>query len=270
MREKYKAEVELHLKRNDHSRARELMKRCVSVTPEILHSVLRLLRAHNIEFIVSPYEADAQLYFLQRTKYVDYILTEDSDLIVYGATNILYKFDGSHVEEYDSSKLHLCKDKYFQENIMEICILSGCDYLDSIKGVGLITAHEKLKEIGSVKKFVETMALLKKNVPENYLDAFKKAKATFLHHIIYNPFTKKRQFLNEPDDANIVSELDFLGSLEDLPLKISTKIGNDQELERHFYPRSLDKKESLKDNENKENLQADDHSLDSGQFLSYF
>ena len=46
-----------------------------------------------IEFIVSPYEADAQLAYLSRTNYVDYIVTEDSDLIAFGAKRILYKLN---------------------------------------------------------------------------------------------------------------------------------------------------------------------------------
>lgn len=253
LREKYKADVEMYLKKNDHFRAKEMMKRCVGVTPEIFHSVLRVLRANNIEFIVSPYEADAQLYFLQKINYIDYILTEDSDLIVYGATNILYKFDGSHVEEYDSSKLHLCKDAHFKENILDICILSGCDYLDSIKGVGLVTAHEKLKEVGNIKKFIDYMVCLKKNVPENYLDSFMKAKATFQHHIVYNPHTQKRQFLTDPQ-----YNVDFLGSLENTPYMIQTKLGNEYHIERHFCPNI-----AAVNNQKEAN---DD--FDSGEFLS--
>lgn len=258
-KERYKKEVEMALKRNNLERARELMKRCVSVTPEILHSVLNFLRKHNIEYIVSPYEADAQLYFLQKQGFIDYIITEDSDLIVYGATKILYKFDGTHTEEYDFSKLHLCRDKFFQENIMDICILSGCDYLDSIKGVGLITAHEKLRELGSVRAFVDHMIAIKKVVPKNYIEEFNKAKATFLHHIVFNPYKLERQFLSEP---SMIYE--FLGTLENLPFRIHDFLFN-----RYFIPKTL--KGSVTEEE-KENISAEDISfvLDSNLALPYF
>ena len=46
----------------------------------------------NVESIVAPYEADAQLAYLCRTGYVDFILTEDSDLLAFGAPKVLYKF----------------------------------------------------------------------------------------------------------------------------------------------------------------------------------
>lgn len=263
-REKCRAEVELHLRRNDAPRARELMKRCVSVTPEILHSILRVLRANNIEFIVSPYEADAQLCFLQRTNYIDYILTEDSDLVAYGATRVLYKYDGAHVEEYDSSRLHLCRDRHFQENILDICILSGCDYLDSIRGVGIITAHEKLKELGDVSSFVNHMQSLKRDVPRDYIDGFSRAKATFLHHIVYNPYAMQRQFLSEPKAI-----CDFLGSLENLPFTFNTHLGTGHRLDRHFIPRRA-AGAAPEDRDNCSSEVPDDCVLDSNLALPYF
>lgn len=259
-REKYRAEVESCLSRSQVEKARELMKRCVSVTPEILHSIIRALRAGGIEYIISPYEADAQLYFLQKICYIDYIVTEDSDLIVYGARKILYKFSGSHVEEYDSENLHLCRDRHFQENILEICILSGCDYLDSIKGVGLITAHKRLKEVGTVRRFVDTMMSLNKEIPENYLEEFCRAKATFLHHIVYNPLTKKRQFLMDPP-----LNCEFLGTLENLPFRASNCT-----IDRHFAPKVRNSAPVAEIKNDFPSSVMDDFVLDSSLGLPYF
>ena len=44
-------------------------------------------------YIVAPYEADAQLAYLERIGLVDGILTEDSDLLVYGCQTVLFKLD---------------------------------------------------------------------------------------------------------------------------------------------------------------------------------
>ncbi len=46
-----------------------------------------------VEYIVAPYEADAQLAYLARTNYVSCVITEDSDLIVFGSPCILFKMD---------------------------------------------------------------------------------------------------------------------------------------------------------------------------------
>ena len=40
-----------------------------------------------------PYEADPQLAYLERAGLVDAILTEDSDLLVFGCQNVLFKLD---------------------------------------------------------------------------------------------------------------------------------------------------------------------------------
>ena len=43
-------------------------------------------------------------------------------------------------------------DDFTQQKFREMCILSGCDYLHSVKGMGLITAHKMLRKHSSVKK----------------------------------------------------------------------------------------------------------------------
>jgi exonuclease-1 len=41
-----------------------------------------------IDVIVAPYEADAQLAYLNRTKIADYVITEDSDLVLFGCHHV--------------------------------------------------------------------------------------------------------------------------------------------------------------------------------------
>lgn len=235
LREKYRAEVEFHLLHGQKARAHELMRRSVGVTPHMLAVVLAALRVHGVEYIVSPYEADAQLCFLQKISYIDCILTVDSDLIVYGSRKVLYKYAGGYVDEYDSTRLHLCKDEYFRDNILDICILSGCDYVDSIRGVGIATAHKKLQECGGVRAFVDAMRSADRKVPANYMEEYARARLTFLHHIVYNPLTGKRQHLSGERP-----EHPFLGTLEDLPYLVGNRLGADIRIGRHFVaPREV-------------------------------
>ena len=50
---------------------------------------------HNlgVDVVVAPYEADAQLAFLSKANIAQIIITEDSDLILFGCEKILYKMD---------------------------------------------------------------------------------------------------------------------------------------------------------------------------------
>ena len=46
-----------------------------------------------VEYLVAPYETDAQLAYLSKKNLIDYVITEDSDLIAYGVQNLIFKFD---------------------------------------------------------------------------------------------------------------------------------------------------------------------------------
>lgn len=48
----------------------------------------QVLRQENVEYVVAPYEADAQMAFLARNGHVDLVITEDSDLIAYGCPQV--------------------------------------------------------------------------------------------------------------------------------------------------------------------------------------
>ncbi len=59
------------------------------------HNLIKALRQNNIQYIVAPYEADAQLAFLSLGGHVECVITEDSDLLAYGCTRV------STIDEYD-------------------------------------------------------------------------------------------------------------------------------------------------------------------------
>lgn len=198
-KEKIKREIELLLKANNLSRAKELMKRCVSINEYFLCSVLEFLKKNDIEFIISPYESDAQLTYLQRINYIDYILTEDSDLILFGCTNILYKFDLVHVHEFDNKTFMKNNDQNFVKNLLEICILNGCDYLEGLPGVGLKTAIKLFEKHKTLEEVIENRKL-KGNVPADYLESVQRAKLTFAHQVVYCPLQEKRIHLTEMSD----------------------------------------------------------------------
>lgn len=40
--------------------------------------------------MVAPFEADAQLTYLNKEGYADVVITEDSDLLVFGCTQVIF------------------------------------------------------------------------------------------------------------------------------------------------------------------------------------
>jgi exonuclease 1 len=47
---------------------------------------MQVLKEKRVDYIVAPYEADAQMTFLSVNKVVDAVITEDSDLIPFGCS----------------------------------------------------------------------------------------------------------------------------------------------------------------------------------------
>lgn len=135
----------------DRSGADEHFRKAVDITPQMAHSLIEELRKRGIEYIVAPYEADAQLAYLAKSGYVSCVVTEDSDLIPYGSPRILFKMDKfGEGMEYRIENLGVNRELDFKnftpDMLVRMCILSGCDYLDSLPGIGLKTAHKIVKE----------------------------------------------------------------------------------------------------------------------------
>jgi exonuclease-1 len=71
------------LRDGKRSEAIDCFQRSLDVTPEMAHKLMRSCRKAGVEVIVAPYEADPQLAHLANTGYVDAVITEDSDILVY-------------------------------------------------------------------------------------------------------------------------------------------------------------------------------------------
>ena len=61
--------------------------RLTSVVPS-LSCEAQALKEAGVEVIVAPYEADAQMAFLAKSRAVHAVITEDSDLLTYGCPRV--------------------------------------------------------------------------------------------------------------------------------------------------------------------------------------
>ena len=190
--DRHKNRVEAKRKAEDFKKQGNMaaaMRKCVEavdITPDMANGFIKVLKAQKIEFYVAPYEADAQLCYLYKTGRVQAVITEDSDLLPYGADRCFFKMDrmGNGVE-VDIKKLpevtEMDFSKFTPESFLTLCILSGCDYLESIKGIGFKKAFKLVFEFGD-----DLNAILKKIrrdgkqlVPMTYEKDFEKALLTF-------------------------------------------------------------------------------------------
>ncbi|CAL8298138.1 unnamed protein product [Merluccius merluccius] len=202
------------------SEARDCFTRSVSITPSMAHDVIKAARARGVDCVVAPYEADAQLAFLSKAGLAQAIITEDSDLLAFGCKTVLLKMDkeGNGLE-IDQGHLGRCRslgDVFTEEKFRYMCILSGCDYLASLYGIGLGKACKLLKmannpDILTVIRKMGQYLKMSVTVPEEYLQGFVKADNTFLYQLVFDPLRRKVVPLNPYPDHLDPGTLDYAG-----------------------------------------------------------
>ncbi|KAF9924785.1 Rad2 nuclease [Linnemannia zychae] len=213
--------LDLHMA-GKSKQAMEQFRKCVDVTPEMAYEVIQALKAAQVDFVVAPYEADAQLAYLEKHGIVDGIVTEDSDLLVFGCKKVIFKLDqfGAGTEIL-FEKFSRVQEVSFQDwtltEIRHMCILSGCDYLPSLPGMGLKTAQRLLRRYKTFDKVLRHIRMENTSIkiPSTYEMDFQQADLTFLYARVFDPITKSMTHLNPiPDDLKDLiqsEEYHFLG-----------------------------------------------------------
>lgn len=106
-----------------------------------------MLRLFGIPYITAPMEAEAQCAELVQLGLVDGIITDDSDVFLFGGLRVLKNmFNQSKTVECFllsdlERELGLDRDK-----LIRLAYLLGSDYTDGLPGVGPVVAMELLKE----------------------------------------------------------------------------------------------------------------------------
>lgn len=198
------------------SQANLELQKAVDVTPEMAGQFIEELKKLGVRYLVAPYEADAQLAYLERKGIIDGILSEDSDLLVFGAKCLLTKLDqyGDCVE-INRKDFTACRDVslvgWTDSEFRCMAILSGCDYLTNINKMGLKTAYRLVRKYKTIERILRNLAFNNKHqIPAGYLDLFRKANLTFLHQRVFCPTSNNIVMLislqgdQEPEDFTFI------------------------------------------------------------------
>ncbi|GAB0491288.1 hypothetical protein MMPV_002540 [Pyropia vietnamensis] len=189
---------EAALAAGDRRAATEYFQRCVTVTPEMVAAVMGALRPLGIEAMVAPYEADAQLAFLAATGVVDAVITEDSDLVVYGVPTLLFKLskygDADRIRSVD---LRDVPDPPMRHSTPDMllwtAVLAGCDFFPGVPGLGVKRAHGLVRQfagnLGRLLAFVSAEPRLR--VPPTFISDFHRACLVFRHQVVWDPSTRR-------------------------------------------------------------------------------
>ncbi|XP_011811084.1 PREDICTED: exonuclease 1 isoform X2 [Colobus angolensis palliatus] len=217
------------------SEARECFTRSINITHAMAHKVIKAARSQGVDCLVAPYEADAQLAYLNKAGIVQAIITEDSDLLAFGCKKVILKMDqfGNGLE-IDQARLGMCRqlgDVFTEEKFRYMCILSGCDYLSSLRGIGLAKACKVLRlannpDIVKVIKKIGHYLKMNITVPEDYIKGFIRANNTFLYQLVFDPIKRKLTPLNAYEDDVDPETLSYAGQYVDDSIALQIALGN--------------------------------------------
>ncbi|GAD99400.1 exonuclease [Paecilomyces variotii No. 5] len=199
------------------SEAHQELQKAIDVTPYMARQLIEELKKMEVQYVVAPYEADAQMVYLEQQGIVNGIISEDSDLLVFGAKRLLSKLD-QHGDCIEISRCDFsaCKDVSFigwtDADFRRMCILSGCDYLASIPKMGLKTAYRSIRKYKNVERVLRMLQFEGKyHIPTGYLENFKQAELTFLYQRVFCPKAGRLVTLTPPDDSVKLDEMPFIG-----------------------------------------------------------
>ena len=215
----------------------------IDITPEMARNVIAAARERNIDCIVAPYEADAQLAYLNMCGLIDYIITEDSDLCLFGCQKVLFKLkETGDCILYDRSEL----GKVFGnaavtfnfDKFRYMCIMSGCDYLESLPGIGLAKAMKFWQKASNpdlntvLKKIPTYLNMNNLIVSQEYIKGFIQANRTLLHQIVYDPVQRSETYLTpltqdlKDDLEHSTDILNYCGSFSPPGIALQLALGN--------------------------------------------
>ena len=137
-------------------------KRTVKMSSKVVDDAMKMLSLMGFPVIKASAEAESQCVELLKQKKVDAVASEDMDCLTFGCSMLLRGFKSKDrlIAEVDLAKvlegLELTMDEF-----IDFCILCGCDYCDSIKGIGPVKALKYIKEHKNIENVLE--ALRKEN-----------------------------------------------------------------------------------------------------------
>lgn len=120
----------------------KMEKRTIRVTKEQNEDVKKLLKLMGIPIVEAPCEAEAQCAELCKKGKVWASATEDMDTLTFATPILLRRLTRPESAKESVLEIHHAKIlgpdglNMTQDQFIDLCILCGCDYCDSIKGIG--------------------------------------------------------------------------------------------------------------------------------------
>lgn len=172
-REKAQAALKLASEEGNIEEQDKQSKRLVRAGQKENEDCRKLLRLMGVPVVMAPCEAEAQASALAESGAVYAVGTEDMDALTFRTPVLVRKMtfanaSKSMVQTMNYQKalegLDVTKDQF-----VDLCIMLGCDYCDSIKGVGPKTALKLIREHKNIETILKNIDRKKFAVPGDWV-----------------------------------------------------------------------------------------------------
>ena len=172
-REKAEAELKKAKEEGNIEEQDKQSKRLVRAGQKENDDCKKLLRMMGVPVVEAPCEAEAQAASLCRNGKVWAVGTEDMDALTFQTPILLRKMTFANASKSDIQQMDYKKAieglGLTQPEFVDLCILLGCDYCDSIKGIGPKTALKLIRQHESIENILENIDRKKYTIPDDWL-----------------------------------------------------------------------------------------------------
>lgn len=218
-----------------HGDIENLHKQTIRLRKYHTEDIKKLLDLLGVMWIHAEGEAEGVAAELCRIGLFDYVMSEDMDTLAFASPRLIRNCVDKSVKRTKDiiSIFHL--DKILEdfnlsyEEFLELCILSGCDYSDTLKRVGNKTAYKLMTEHRRIETVLTHVNANK--IPDGFYDRFIKSRELFMMYRGYNDtrdfkinlkpinYTGLIQYLvteNKMDETRIVSAIKRINSQKNI------------------------------------------------------
>lgn len=159
-----------------------------------------------IPYVDAPCEAEATCAALVKAGKVYAVATEDMDALTFGTPLLLRHLTASEAKKLPIQEFHLTRALedigISQEQFIDLCILLGSDYCETIRGIGPKRAIELVRQHKTIEEIMDNIDLKKYPVPENWLH--KEARQLFLEPEVVDVNGVELKWI-DPDEEALVA-----------------------------------------------------------------
>jgi flap endonuclease-1 len=200
------AEAELTKLQEEGGSAEDIerqQKRTVRASREQSEEVKQLLTLMGVPVIDAPCEAEATCAALAAADKVFATGTEDADALTFGTPILVRHLNASESRKLPIVEVNLQRAldglQLDMAQFVDLCILCGCDYTDSIKGIGPVKALKMIQDHKNIEGVLKNLDKTKYPLPEPF--PFEEARALFVRPEVSDPATTELKWTDPNVDG---------------------------------------------------------------------